>query len=109
MPFGMAALLSDLSCGARALRRNPGFTAWPVVQAPTRHGTGLRWASPGCLGLAALLLAVAGVYAAVSQSVVRRRREIGIRLTLGGRPADIGGWFCGRALRWRLPEWRSDC
>ncbi len=58
-----------------------GSTAWDRL---TMSVTGL-------FGLAALLLAVVGVYAVVSQSVLRRRREIGIRIALGGRPADIRG------------------
>ncbi len=58
-----------------------GSTAWDRL---TVSVTGL-------FGLAALLLAVVGVYAVVSQAVLQRRREIGIRVALGGRPADIRG------------------
>jgi putative ABC transport system permease protein len=41
-------------------------------------------------GLAALLAAI-GVYGLFSWSVALRRRELAIRLTLGARPASIGG------------------
>jgi len=37
----------------------------------------------------ALLLAVIGVYGVVQYSTARRTREIGIRVALGGRPADV--------------------
>jgi putative ABC transport system permease protein len=43
----------------------------------------------GSLALLALGLAVAGVYAVVAHSVASRKREIGIRMSLGAQPQDI--------------------
>jgi len=40
-------------------------------------------------GLVALMLAGLGLYGLVAHSVGRRTREIGLRVTLGARPADI--------------------
>ena len=43
----------------------------------------------GALGGLALALAALGVYGITAHSVSRRRREIGIRVTLGARPAEV--------------------
>jgi putative ABC transport system permease protein len=55
--------------------------------APWRFST---W-TLGLLSLLALALASLGVYAAVSQSVVERTREIGVRVAVGALPREIVG------------------
>jgi hypothetical protein len=53
----------------------------------------------GTLGLVALLLTAAGVYAIAAFDVSQRRRELGIRLTLGATARDLVRVICARALR----------
>ena len=43
----------------------------------------------GTFALVAFLLAAAGIFAVLSQTVARRKREIGIRLALGASSGDV--------------------
>jgi ABC-type antimicrobial peptide transport system permease subunit len=44
----------------------------------------------GVFAVAGTLVAVVGVYAAMAQSVARRKRELALRLALGAPPARLG-------------------
>lgn len=52
-----------------------------------------------CLSLAALVLAAVGVYSILSFAVNLRRRELGVRVALGARPAGVQGLFLRQGLR----------
>jgi len=51
------------------------------------------------LSLLALLLALVGVYGVVAYVVNRRRREVGIRLTLGATARDVQHLFVRQTVR----------
>lgn len=51
----------------------------------------------------ALLLAATGIYALLSNEIVHRLREIGLRQALGADRLDVARWVFGRALALVLP------
>jgi putative ABC transport system permease protein len=50
-------------------------------------------------GVLALLLAAAGVYGVVSHATSQRRREVGIRMSIGATPRHIAGLIFGQGMR----------
>lgn len=51
-----------------------------------------------CAGIA-LFLSIVGLYASIGYAIALRRREIGIRLALGGTPAQIRSHITGSGMR----------
>ena len=50
----------------------------------------------GAFGVLALMLSVTGIYGVTAYTVSRRAREIGIRMAIGARPAQVLGSIFGR-------------
>lgn len=72
--------------------------SWPDALAFVLFPARVATASLGIMGLLAALLAVTGVFGMATYSVSRRMKELGIRMALGARPAQVIGSALGRPL-----------
>ena len=93
-----ASLLPDLSTALQHVDRRLTFTLRPIAADIDASVAQERLVARvgGFFGAIGLILSAIGLYGVVSYSVARRRGEIGIRLALGGQPADVVALMLGR-------------
>ena len=86
-----AALAPGVAAALMTVERNLAFTFRPLQDRVDASLTQERLIAllAGFFGMLALLLAGLGLYGVTSHAVIRRRAEIGIRMTLGAEPAGI--------------------
>jgi predicted permease len=105
-------------CGACAVSKIASMAT--VVSGALAAPRSLAWLVGG-FALLAVMLAAAGVYGVVSHGVLRRAREIGIRLALGASPSSAArlvmasslrqvalGTTVGLAAAWVLVRWMES-
>jgi predicted permease len=96
-----APLIAALRGAGAQLDKDTSMTITPIEDDVAMALSFVRLAATGvaALGGLALVLACTGVYGVVAFAVGRRRREIGVRIALGARPASVMRLLIRQSLR----------
>jgi putative ABC transport system permease protein len=95
---------AQVAAAARAIARTevpdaaPRFRTFAEIYAASLGSRRFNLVLVAVFALTALLLAVAGVYGVVSYGAAQRTREMGVRMALGARPADVLGVILRQGL-----------
>lgn len=100
-PGARAQVIAGIREGVRAIDREQPVEGITTVRQIVSESTADRRfyaVTAGAFAAVALLLAIAGVFGAVSRTVTERKRELAIRVALGAEPARLRRLIYGYGL-----------